>query len=105
MEELPFQARSAAVASISGSLPAEDAAVASGYQLHTTISQSCTNRGVAPQRETIGCVGSQPGMDPASALMQELVALCSGAVSEDFLLYALERKFYLNAEVGYWVVS
>ncbi|GLC45059.1 hypothetical protein PLESTB_001464200 [Pleodorina starrii] len=89
--------------------PAEDAgALAVQLQAAAALSsrggRSCRNDG--PSSENVPPAQPPPCRRCAPAVLGELEALCLGAVSEDFLLYALERKFQGNAEaLASWLLD
>ncbi|KAG2445680.1 hypothetical protein HXX76_000288 [Chlamydomonas incerta] len=50
--------------------------------------------------------GGSAGSSAPSAVVRELAALCSGAVPDGFLVYALERKYYGDAEgLAAWLLD
>ncbi|PNW75098.1 hypothetical protein CHLRE_12g496550v5 [Chlamydomonas reinhardtii] len=58
---------------------------------------------VAPDGTTAGCSSSSSA---SAAAVRELAALCSGAVPDGFLLYALERKYHGDAEgLAAWLLD
>ncbi|EFJ50928.1 hypothetical protein VOLCADRAFT_88352 [Volvox carteri f. nagariensis] len=56
--------------------------------------------------ENMPLVDEPTGTGQAAAVVKELEALCSGAVSTEFLDYALECKFHFNAEaLAAWLLD
>ncbi|KAG2453759.1 hypothetical protein HYH02_001970 [Chlamydomonas schloesseri] len=61
---------------------------------------------VAPDGTAAGCSGTSTSNGASAAVVRELAALCSGAVPDGFLQYALERKYHGHAEaLAAWLLD